>query len=165
VLNGETNCDFEQLVSVNKHLVLRTACRVLRNLDDAQDAAQEVFLRLSMHENAIPHLRAWLYRVTVNVCNDRYRGRMHVIELPPAVTDPRPDPERTLCSKERMRLIVEGLGLLCRRERVCLVLRNLEGLRTHEVAAMLKIEETTVRTQINRARVKLARYARSRGLS
>lgn len=156
------NQEFEQLVSANRPLVLRTAHRLLRNPDDAQDAAQEVFLKLFRHRSGIgPHVTAWLYRVTVNLCKDRYKG-MRAAELPQALKDPGPDPQRILISTERVRMIVEGIKLLPRRERMCLILRHMEGLQTSEVATRLNIDETTVRTQIHRARRQLARHVRDR---
>lgn len=157
------NQEFEQLVSANRPLVLRTAYRLLRNPEDSEDAAQEVFLKLYRRRYSIgPHVTAWLYRVTVNLCKDRYKGCIRSAELPQALKDPGPCPQRMLISTERVRMIVEGIRLLPRRERICLILRNMEGLRTSEVAARLKIDEITVRTQIHRARVQLARHVRDR---
>ena len=62
---------FEELMRMHERQVLRTALRLLGRLEDAEDAAQEAFLRLyrnlrGFHELA--EIRPWLYRVTVNVC-------------------------------------------------------------------------------------------------
>src|SRR5207245_2286475 len=69
---------FEALLRIHEALVARTALRLLGNRADAQDAAQEVFLRL--HRNlrqidAAGNLPGWLYRVTVNTCRDMLRKR------------------------------------------------------------------------------------------
>jgi RNA polymerase sigma-70 factor (ECF subfamily) len=102
--------------------------------------------------------------VTVNVCHDHYRygRRKKSVEFNPETADPALDPESLTTLEERKRLVVEGLATLAERERACIVLRDIEGLTTIEVAAVLKVEEVTVRTQIHSARLKLAKYVRSR---
>jgi RNA polymerase sigma-70 factor (ECF subfamily) len=162
-LSDRRGQEFDRMVAAHQQMVLRTAYRLLGRLEDAQDAAQEVFLRLFRNQvsvNGDP--KAWLYRVTVNVCNDHHRRRKSVVELGSQRADPAPDPERVLTLKERKRLIVEGLETLAERERACVVLRDIEGLTTAQVAAILDIEEATVRSQIHGARVKLASFVRRR---
>jgi RNA polymerase sigma-70 factor, ECF subfamily len=152
----------EELVAAHRQMVLRTAYRLLGSLADAQDATQEVFLRVLKHQSSIgPEPKAWLYRVTVNVCNDYHRrAKRTSAELTGESADPAPDPEQILTLKERRKLLVEALGRLSPREKICVVLRDIEGLSTAEVAQILDIEETTVRGQIHTARVKLAKYVR-----
>src|ERR1035441_6964514 len=96
---------FELLMRQYERLVLATALRLLGNLEDAQDASQEVFLKLYRNlkklENA-DHIPAWLYRVTVNVCHDIGSKRKPVASVeeaeplaaadPPDDNDPRPAP-------------------------------------------------------------------------
>src|SRR5947207_1895244 len=68
---------FETVVRQYERLVLVTALRLLGNLDDAQDASQEVFLRLYRNLDkvaAVEYVSGWLYRVTVNVCHDLRRA-------------------------------------------------------------------------------------------
>ena len=58
--------------------VFRTALRLLRRVEDAQDASQEVFLRLHGHPHQFDEARqfsAWVYRITLNVCRDINRKR------------------------------------------------------------------------------------------
>ena len=155
--------EFEALVCAHQQMVQRTAYRLLGQIEDAQDAAQEVFLRLFRHLDRIDgDPKAWLYRVTVNVCNDHYRRRKVVVELDVEAKDPAPDALRVLTLEERKRLVMEGLATLAAREREAVVLRDIEGLSTAEVAGILGVEEVTVRSQIFSARVKLAKYVRSR---
>jgi RNA polymerase sigma-70 factor (ECF subfamily) len=154
---------FEGLVAAHERMVLRTAYRLLGRLEDAQDAAQEVFLRLFRSLDRIEgDPKAWLYRVTVNVCNDHHRRQMPISELDEHRADPAPDPERSVTLDERKRLLMDGLATLPERERTCVVLRDIEGLSTDETAAILGVEEGTVRSHISKARVKLAKYVRSR---
>src|SRR2546428_13630770 len=69
---------FEALLRMHEVQVARTALRLLGNRQDAQDAAQEVFLRLHRSLRKIDgagNLAGWLYRVAVNVCHDILRKR------------------------------------------------------------------------------------------
>jgi RNA polymerase sigma-70 factor (ECF subfamily) len=69
---------FDLLMRQHERLVLVTALRLLGRLEDAQDASQEVFLRLYRNLNKVRasgNLAGWLYRVTVNVCHDAGRKR------------------------------------------------------------------------------------------
>ena len=153
---------FDELVALHQQRVLRTAYRLLGRLEDAQDAAQEVFLRLLKNMHRIDgDPQAWLYGVTVNICNDFYRRRTLTAEMA-ETRDPAPDPESVLAMEERKRLLMDGLQTLPERERAAVVLRDIEGLPTREVAAILSVEEVTVRSHISTARVKLAKYVRTR---
>jgi RNA polymerase sigma-70 factor (ECF subfamily) len=160
---ARTQPSFEEIVALHQQKVLRTAYRLLGRVEDARDAAQEVFLRLLKNMHRIEgDPQAWLYRVTVNICNDHHRRRPMVIEPPPDLADPAPDPERVLAEEERKQLLMDGLLTLPGRERAAVVLRDIEGLSTREVAAILGVEEVTVRSRISTARVKLAKFVRSR---
>jgi RNA polymerase sigma-70 factor (ECF subfamily) len=125
-----------------------------------------VFLRLFRNLDRIgADPKSWLYRVTVNVCNDHHRRRKAVVELGSQThfaADPALDPERALALEERKRLVTEGLRTIPERERAAVVLRDIEGLSTAEVAGILGVEEATVRSQVFSARLKLAKYVRSR---
>lgn len=69
---------FEQLIRQHERRVFRTALRLLRKVEDAEDAAQEVYLRLYKHLGRLKQdqdVMPWLYRVTVNVCRDMNRRR------------------------------------------------------------------------------------------
>jgi len=100
---------FEELVAAHQGLVLRTAYRLLGRMEDAQDAAQDVFLRLFRNLRKIEgNPRSWLYRVTVNVCRDQHRRRRRVHELDANLADPAPGPEGTLALDQRKRLLMRG---------------------------------------------------------
>jgi len=161
--NARTQPSFDEIIALHQQRVLRTAYRLLGRVEDAQDAAQEVFLRLLKNMHRIEgDPQAWLYRVTVNICNDHHRRRPMVMELARDFADAAPNPERVLAEEERKQLLMDGLQTLPERERVSVVLRDIEGLSTREVAAILGVEEVTVRSHVSTARVKLAKYVRRR---
>lgn len=154
---------FERLVRLHERMVLGVAYRLLGRLEDAQDAAQEVFLRLFQKQSQIHgDAKPWLYRVTVNVCNDWHRKRTANAEPDENVADGSADPLTEITFTERKKLLKEALATLGERERAAIVMRDIEGLSTQEVAKILGVEEVTVRSQISVARVKLAKYVRKR---
>ena len=160
---------FERLMRQHERLVLRTALRILGNPDDAQDVAQEVFLRLYRNlkkVEAAGNLEGWLYRVAVNLCRDQRRRKGRTEELEDTVAAPG-DPQQELTAAERRRVLKMSLRMLPDKERAALVLRDLEGLSTTQVAEILGSSEATVRSQISKARVKVKdfveRYFRRRG--
>lgn len=154
---------FERLVRLHERMVLGVAYRLLGRMEDAQDAAQEVFLRLFQKQKQIQgDPKPWLYRVTVNVCRDWHRKRKIHAEPDEHAVDGAPDALAAITLEERKRLLAEGLETLGERERAAIVLRDIEGLSTQEVAKILGVEEVTVRSQISVARVKLAKYVRRR---
>jgi RNA polymerase sigma-70 factor (ECF subfamily) len=154
--------DFERVVIEHQRRVLMTALRLLGNLEDARDAAQDVFLRLHKHIarfDADRDIAPWLYRMTVNVCFDLRRKRKETADLDivhPAAPAFDPLADREL--RERRAAVAKALLRLPEKERAAVTLRDIEGLSTSEVARILGSSEATVRSQISTARVKLARY-------
>jgi RNA polymerase sigma-70 factor, ECF subfamily len=162
---------FEQLIVLHERRVFQTALRLLRNVEDAQDAAQEVFLRLHKHLDRLDEERgfaSWLYRVVVNVCHDVNRRRSKHLASPleesttpaagAASASAAQDPFEAVSEQEQRRWIAASLATLSEKERAALVLRDLEGLPTAEVARILGSSETTVRSQISTARLKIKKF-------
>lgn len=155
---------FDRLMRLHERRVSSTALRLLGNAEDSQDVAQEVFLRLFRFLDRVDSskpLVPWLYRVTVNVCRDlgRRRGGRPTAPLEelaePLATGAGSDPAAQLDRSEETRWLVADLARLAEKERAALVLRDVEGLTTQEVALALNSSPTTVRSQISRARLKL----------
>ena len=148
---------FEDLVSQYRSQVLRCAYRMMGNWADAEDASQETFVRLyrsGPREREDSLMKAWLYRVTVNVCLDRLRQRRTMLALPELPShEERPD--AAIHREEQKRRLHLALGTLAPRERAAVILREIEGLTTSEVAAALGSSEGTVRGQISKALVRL----------
>jgi RNA polymerase sigma-70 factor, ECF subfamily len=147
---------FEEIVRQYERQVFRVALRLLGSVEDAQDASQETLLRLHRHLAGIDELQscgAWLYRVTVNIANDMLRRRRKIVPL--AEMPCRADAEGAISLEERRDLVSRALLGLPEKERAAIVLRDIEGLSTREVAAILNSSEATVRSQISTGRVKL----------
>ena len=152
---------FERLMRRYERLVLVTALRLAGSMPDAQDVSQEVFLKLyrnlgKLEEDA---LTTWLYRVTVNACYDLRRRRRRRPESPVEAAGQLAasgdDPHQALTAAERRRVLDMSLRMLPEKERAAIVLRDLEGLPTPEVARVLGSSEATVRSQISKGRIKM----------
>jgi RNA polymerase sigma-70 factor, ECF subfamily len=155
---------FERIMVRCERRVLRIALRLLNNQQDAQDAAQEVFLRLYKHLGRLDlddarGCEPWLFRVTVNVCHDISRKRGHSVALEDVALEDAPvvppSAQHGMEHAQQLELVRRALGRLGEKERAALVLRDVEGLSTREVAAILGSSEATVRSQISTARLKL----------
>jgi len=152
---------FEQILKLHQRRVLMLSWRLLGNLDDAQDSAQEVFLRAFKYLHRLDTskpVEAWLVRITINVCRDfgRQRQRRQKLESEyrsPDKTDLNPFTD--VASGEKREMLRQAIASLPHKERAAFVLRDIDGLPTAEVAAILKSTETTVRSQISIARVKI----------
>jgi len=151
---------FETLMRQHERSVLVTAYRLLGSLPDAQDVSQEVFLKLYRNlgkVDASGNLAGWLYRVTANACHDVRRRKRPAtpMEFAEDLRAVGPDPQQVSTEAERRRVLEMSLRMLPEKERAALVLRDLEGLSTEEVARALGSSEATVRSQISKARVKV----------
>ncbi len=145
-------------MELHQRRIVGVALRLTGNIADAEDAAQEVFVRLHRNLNSLPDAASvlpWLHRVTVNVCLDQKRRTRTVPIEGLALVCASADPESAAASRETGEHLQMALLNLGERERAALILRDLEGLSTAEVAATLGSTESTVRVQIARARLKL----------
>jgi RNA polymerase sigma-70 factor (ECF subfamily) len=154
---------FEQIVVLHERRVFALALRLTGSVEDAKDATQETFIRLHRKMDQIDSRRSigpWLYTVAVNACRDigRERQRSRLVPMDdwvfaaPAAAD---DPEGLCADHQREEQLRSVLRRLPEKERAALLLREMEGLSTEEVARILGSSETTVRSQICSARIKL----------
>ena len=164
VLSGDTAA-FENIIARYERRVIHIAMRILGCHDDAHDAAQEVFLRVFRYLHRLDldkPIEPWLMRMTVNVCRDLGRKKRHhqtaslehtYSEF--ATTSPADDPATGLEEEQQRQILRKALACLSENERVAIVLRDVEGLSTAEVSAILEAPEVTVRSRISRGRLKL----------
>ncbi len=164
---------FERIMLATEQRVVSIAWRMLGNRDDARDAAQDVYLRVFKYLarfRAGEDFRAWLYRITINVCHDFARkkgatglaqlGEIDFVQESAALEIGRrgTDPESLALHEQQLALIRSALQSLPPKERAALVLRDLEGFSTEEVAQALGSRPVTVRSQVSSARAKIKTY-------
>jgi RNA polymerase sigma-70 factor (ECF subfamily) len=164
---------FEQIMLATEQRVVSIAWRILGNREDAREATQDVYLRVFKYlarYRANEDFRAWLYRITINVCHDFARKRRSTaaenldgvqVELEGVAFDfvrQRANPEGLVLQEQQLALIRDALQSLPAKERAALVLRDLEGFSTEEVAKALGSRPVTVRSQVSAARAKIKTY-------
>ena len=166
--SGDTAA-FEQLMIQSQQRVMAMTWRMLGNEADARDASQEVFLRVYRYLGRFKQDQdffAWLYTITVNVCRDfakkrqRHSDRFTSLATDEAFKVPaeQDGAEEALIQTQQRELIARAMATLPDKERASIVLRDVEGLPTDEVARILKSSSTTVRSQICSARKKIKIY-------
>ena len=137
------------------------ARRMCHDSEDSRDLVQETFLRAARRVGSVPRgdgeAEAWLVRVLINLCKDRKRRlvvRQHYARdvAPQKTTE---DPEGPSIARATVRA---ALATLPPRRRVCIVLRELEGLSIREVSQVLGLQAVTVRWHLSAARRQLARW-------
>jgi RNA polymerase sigma-70 factor, ECF subfamily len=164
---------FAQLVRLHEGMVLNLAARLLGQVEEARDVAQEVFLQVYKRLDAFEgrsSLRTWIYRIVVNQCHNRRRfwlRRRRDRERPlddaalapslPGTSDPRSNPYEEALRRERARQVQAALLQLRFEYRSVLVLRELMGLSCEDVAATLGVPEGTVKSRLSRAREAMRR--------
>ncbi len=147
------------IVQQYARFVYQVAYSVLRSPHDAEDTAQETFLRVMRHQKRLPEVRdrrAWLARIAWRVALDGRKGRSKIgLEASqPWIEDrsPSASPEQIAGSRE-MLVLVEGLiSSLPEDLRSPLVLSTIENLTASEIGHILGIPQVTVRTRLCRAR-------------
>ncbi len=162
---------FDQIMIRYQRTVISTAWRLLGNREDARDAAQEVFLRVYKYLARFKpgeDFAGWLYRITVNVCNDIRRKRKQTCQVSSIDDDEvesklehlsgGPDAESSAILSQQRAIIADALDTLTEKERAAVVLRDLEGLSTEEVARVLGSSHSTVRSHISYGRAKIKKY-------
>jgi RNA polymerase sigma-70 factor, ECF subfamily len=140
------------LFEAHHQRLYRLARRLSRSAEDARDLVQETFLRAARSPHSVPegapHEEAWLVRVLVNICRDRWRQlavrRHHNPSL--ASSTSTAHPESALIAR---RLIQQALEQLPPRRRAVLVLYELEGKPIPAIARLLGVSAVTVRWHLS----------------
>lgn len=168
VLEGDPNA-FRGIVERYQVRLYNLSLRLLGRRVDAEDAAQEAFLRafhaLDRYDPSRP-LVAWLVEITVNICRDRRRATwwQRVLLGDPAIreeADPTESVERRLTRAESMRALVSTMQELRHADREALAI-SVEELPPAEAARSLGITTNALYVRQNRARARLAVLLRAR---
>jgi RNA polymerase sigma-70 factor (ECF subfamily) len=148
---------FGELVRRYAAAARRVARAVLGNLEDAEDAAQDGFLSALRHVGRYDPNRPfgpWLLRIVTNAATDRLRRRRvrAADAIPPTLATRDPGPDRETDRSALHAALRQGLATLPERQRVAVVLFDVEGYTHAEIAEVLGIPVGTVRSHVFHAR-------------
>lgn len=171
---------FNEIVARYKTKIYNYLYRMTGNAEDAEDLAQEVFVRMYTNIHAFraeASLSTWLFRIAGNLCIDAFRRnkkqRGAVVSLDASLSEDEsegatrdiPDstlaPETLFARKELGMQIETALAKLPHKLRSAVILHDIEGLPYEEIAAVEKIPVGTVKSRIFNARVSLRASLRS----
>lgn len=155
---------YEQIVKRYQEPVFRIAYLVTRSASDAQEAAQDTFVKaydaLGRFRTGAP-LRPWLMRIAVNESRNRRRAASNreVLLLRASAerssADADPSPEAALLAAERRRELLSALNRLPERDRLVVACRFLLDMSELETAQVLDCRIGTVKSRLSRALVRL----------
>jgi RNA polymerase sigma-70 factor (ECF subfamily) len=143
----------------------RTACLILGNRADAEEAVQDAFLRAWRFRNSlssVPSIRPWLYRVVVNSCYSKlrqeipHRDRRTGDEPLGALPAPGEAPDTTAERTEIAETVLSALQRLPVSLRVPVVLRYYADLSERDIALAIGRRQGTVKSRLHEARRRLA---------
>lgn len=144
---------------VDRHLdrTVTIARRILNNQADAEDVAQEAFLRLWRHaerfDPAAARFGTWFYRITTNLCLDRTRRTpMAPLEVAGDPVDPDMDQERSLSDQRTRQAVAAAVADLPDRLRAAVTLTYDGGLSNAEAAKALDVSVKALESLLVRAR-------------
>jgi RNA polymerase sigma-70 factor (ECF subfamily) len=161
---------FEELIRRHQNRVFAVASGILHRREDVEDISQQVFVKAYFSLKRFDQRAAfstWLYKITVNECWDLLRKR----KVRPLVyesdlseeqakqiaasdhgAESRPDTSDTLAARQQVELLLAGLD---ERDRLMLILKEVEGFAIEEIAELLDLNSNTVKVRLFRARKKI----------
>ena len=167
---------FEELIRRHQHRVFAVAGGILKRREDVEDIAQQVFVKAYFSLKRFDQRAAfstWLYKITVNECWDMLRKkkvRPLVYEADLSEEQARqvissaekrkhdPDISERLESRQRVERLLEGLE---ERDRLMLILKEVEGFSIEEIAEVLDLNANTVKVRLFRARRRVVSQAKA----
>ena len=177
-LKGEEKA-FEELLNKYKNSVFSICYRMVRNQTDAEDLAQEAFVRtfsvLDRYDPSYP-FSSWLYRITSNLCIDFLRrAKDGTVSFDQPIEGAEGDmqrqfpanvvmPDRKVESDEMMAALEEAIKVLPDHYRIIVILRHQEQLSYEEISENLGIPLGTVKARIHRARNMIKDFFKRKGL-
>lgn len=170
---GETAA-FDQLVLRHQQQLFAVSLRMLGDYHEATEVAQEAFVRAYRAINSFrseAKFSTWLLSIVTNLCRNRRRWwarRKRVIagsldesveteegSLAHEAADPSPSPSAQAVSREVQQQIMGALAMLDEDSRAMVVLCDVQGLSYEEASRVLRVKLGTVKSRLNRARLRL----------
>ncbi|WP_144787962.1 RNA polymerase sigma factor [Lysinibacillus fusiformis] len=140
----------QEIVQTYSDTLIRIAVHQTKNMSEAEDIVQEVYMTLMKQRKSFDHedhLKAWLIKVTFNKCKDYFKSSRVKKTVP--ITE-----EMSFIAKEEQMVLTE-IFELNPKERVIVYLHYYEGYTTAEIANLLGMNINTIGSKLRRARMKL----------
>jgi RNA polymerase sigma-70 factor (ECF subfamily) len=168
---------FEELVRRHQHRVFAVAGGILRRREDVEDIAQQVFVKAYFSLKRFDQRAAfstWLYKITVNECWDLLRKKKvrplvyesdlseeqaQQFSASERLESGAPDISDKLEARQQVELLLRGLD---ERDRMMLILKEVEGFAIEEIAEIMDLNANTVKVRLFRARRRIVNHARKR---
>jgi RNA polymerase sigma-70 factor, ECF subfamily len=159
---GDTTA-FQALVERHRSMVYRVAYQFAGNHYDAEDIAQDVFIKVYRSLDRFRHeaqLTSWLYRIVMNACIDHRRRQSSGGAAPfgeeaeyrlQNTAEERPGPEDSTYAGELGGVLESAIARLPKGQRIVFVMRHHQGLKLCEIADALGLAEGTVKRQLHAA--------------
>ncbi|MDD2401797.1 MAG: sigma-70 family RNA polymerase sigma factor [Clostridia bacterium] len=159
---------FEELVCLYERKIYTTAYRMMGNYHDANDFAQEAFLRAFQSIRTFrgeSSFLTWMCRIVTNICRDELRKKYNIsvesldkqlilgdMEIKRQIPSSDPGPDEMYENKELQEELQVLINTLSPEFRLALILRDIQGFSYEEIAEQLECSMGTVKSRINRAR-------------
>lgn len=168
---------FEELIRRHQQRVFAVAARILRKREDIEDISQQVFVKAYFSIKRFDQRAAfstWLYKITVNECWDLLRKKKvrpllyeadlseeqsQQVTAAEGLRSTEPDILERLSARQRVEQLLAGLD---ERDRLMLILKEVEGLSIEEIGETMEINANTVKVRLFRARRKIIVTARQK---
>jgi RNA polymerase sigma-70 factor, ECF subfamily len=162
--------EFEQIYLQHKDLVYNLCLNYLQNRHDAEEAAQDIFVKIHQKLSTFESkssLKTWIYRVTVNHCLDILRAKKRQNQFAyitsfflgkseaPLEIPQFDHPGVLLEDKEAMESLFKKVNQLPENQRTAIILKYLDDLPQREIAAIMQLSEKAVESLLQRAKQKL----------
>lgn len=166
VLKGDHEA-FAEIVDIYKDKIFHLSYRMLGNRHEAEDIAQEAFVRAFVNIHSFDQSKkfsTWLYRIATNLCIDRVRKKKpdyfldsevagtEGLTLYSQIATDEKGPEAAVETMEIQEVVQQEILRLPDKYRVVIVLRYIDELSIREISGVLDIPEGTVKTRIHRGR-------------
>lgn len=151
---------FKKEVMPLKNKVYRFAARLLKSREEAEDAAQEVFLRLWRYRGRLAEYRsveAFAMVITKNFCLDMLKSKRIRLksDLHDGLPADGPDPYRDVQARDSFEKLKEAIEGLPVQQRMVIQLRDIEGYEFEEIADITGMKPNALRVSLSRARQKV----------
>ena len=162
---------FEELIKGYKKSAYNIALRVMRNVEDAEDASQEALIKIFKNISSFnmeSTFKVWMYRVVVNTCIDfKRRKNVNALsidetldlgsgrEIQREIPDESNNPDALIERNYNTQLVNDAINMLEDDFKTIIILRDIKGFTYDEISQILSCNLGTVKSRLSRARKRL----------